>query len=183
MENSTVFCRCGLLLQFCPGHDTLKENGRAVIAVPGKILFSTSKIGIELREMLLSTGLKSVVSLPPLWNYSNLSTNILVIEKGYQGKTLFINACSNDKDKKNKRGVAMLSEEIDKVAYAIQEMKEIEEFSKLVDSKNLTEGMNLVPTTYITYVDVKSRRTVEEIDKELSILYGQLSDSLNYSIK
>ena len=60
----------------------LKENGMAVVVVPGSILFGMTKMQIEQRKKLLDNQwLKAVIALPSCFYSTGVGVNLLVISK------------------------------------------------------------------------------------------------------
>lgn len=74
----------------------LKENGVAVVVVPGSILFGMTKMQIEQRKKLLDNKwLKAVIALPSCFYSSGVGANLLIISKTKVENVLFINASNN----------------------------------------------------------------------------------------
>mgnify|MGYP003315668075 CR=1 FL=1 len=74
----------------------LKENGIAVVVVPGSILFGMTKMQIDQRKKLLDNKwLKAVIALPSCFYSSGVGVNLLIISKTNVENVLFINASNN----------------------------------------------------------------------------------------
>ncbi len=156
--------------------DSLKENGRAVITVPGKVLFSSSKGYIYLRKHLTENGLKAVVSLPSLWSRTAINTNLLVIEKGYNGDVEFIDA--KNSGVLDRRFVTIPLDTIQKIAICIKEKANIPSFAKSVDYRDVICQGTWVPKNYIEVEIENNYREVKDIDHELKQLYLELKNNL-----
>ena len=74
----------------------LKDNGMAVVVVPGSMLFGMTKTQIEQRRKLLDNRwLQAVIALPPCFYSAGVGVNLLVISKTNNENVLFINASNN----------------------------------------------------------------------------------------
>ena len=153
----------------------LKDGGMAVIPVPGKFLFAHDRQTVQAREDLIKRGfLRAVVSLPPMWKGTNISTNLLVIEKKFQHDFVFINAFKNKtKD--------LSSDEITEIVNTIKQPKNVDGFSYVTTvNEVIARDYELLPAKYIPEEkDQQEGMTLEEIDAELSNLYGQLLGGRN----
>lgn len=154
--------------------DCLKDDGVAVCVVPGKVLFSQSKIGETLRNMLLNNGLKAVIMLPALWNSTLINTNILLIEKKYNGDVMFVKA--DNLGYKDRRSTILSQEDIEKIIQATE--TEVEGMSLLVGRERILKESTLMPTTYIVNKSQKKGRSVREINEELKSLYAELKNNI-----
>lgn len=157
--------------------DSIRFNGTAVIAVPGKVLFSNHPSYIELRRRYLAEGLKAIVSLPPLWSGTVINTNLLVVEKGYNGPVEFIDA-QNIGVKDRARNVVLSKDDIDKIYDAYKNQVEIPGFSRLVKHMEINEKDSWQPTLFVEPIIEKTTKNVEDIDAELNSLYEELKNNL-----
>lgn len=150
--------------------ESTKDDGIAVCVVPGKILFSQSKTGENLRNKLLDNGLKAVILLPALWSSTVINTNIILIDKSYNDDVMFVKA--DNLGYKDKRSTSLSEEDIEKIIQATS--NEIEGMSLLVNKQRIAKEATLMPTAYITNTSRKIGRSVNEIEKELNNLYTEL---------
>ena len=157
--------------------DSIRFNGTAVIAVPGKVLFSNHPSYIELRRRYLVEGLKAVVSLPPLWSGTVINTNLLVVEKGYNGPVEFIDA-QNIGTKDRARNVVLSKDDIDKIYDAYKNQIEIPGFSRLVKHMEINEKDSWQPTLFVEPIIERTTKNIEDIDAELNSLYEELKNNL-----
>lgn len=157
--------------------DSIKSGGVAAIAVPGKVLFSNHPSYIELRKNYLNSGLKAVISLPPLWSGTAINTNLLVVEKGYNGPVEFIDA-QNIGIKDRMRNVVMSEDDINKIYDAYKNQSNIPGFSRLVKHVEINEKESWQPALFVESVVEKEIRSVEDIDSELNSLYEELRNNL-----
>ncbi len=77
----------------------LSHDGRGAFIVPEGIIANTQSVYIELRKLMLQTGLYAVVGLHPyvFKPYSGVSTLILFFDKKYRGNnTLYLKMIEND---------------------------------------------------------------------------------------
>ena len=152
----------------------LKEDGKAVIAVPGKVLFSQSKIGNSLRNMLLENSLRAVLTLPALWAGCSINTNILLIDKTYHGDVMFVKA--ENIGLNNKKRVDFSENDYKLVFDAVH--NEIEGISRYVNKQEIVAKDTLMPATYVNTVKTRTVREIEDIDMELISLYNELKSNL-----
>lgn len=154
--------------------DSLKDNGVAVCAVPGKVLFSQSKAGEALRNMLLNNGLKAVIMLPALWSRTLINTNMLLIDKSYNGDVMFVK--TDNLGYREKRTTSLSKEDIKTIVHSVN--NEVEGISKLVNKQQIVKEATLMPTAYLTNTSKKNVRSVQEIDEELKDLYAELKKNI-----
>lgn len=161
-------------------HGYLRSGGRAVITVPSSVLFNSSTLALGLREELIQLGMvDAVIALPPLWNGSNIGTNLLVINKGAPRRdVLLINALDILKTsvKGNVKNNGELTEEaITKIVKAVEQREPEEGFSMVVNSNTILDNkFNLTPAAYVVNKVDEDTTTLEEIDTELETLYKSL---------
>lgn len=156
--------------------DSLKEGGRAVITVPGKVLFSSARGYAQLRKYISENGLKAVIGLPNLWSGTVIPTNVLIIEKGYQGNVEFIDAKALGVS--DRRTTILPQEAISKIADCVKKQSDIVGFSKSVDYRDVVCQGTWVPTNYVESESINEYRDVSEIDSELNSLYAELKNNL-----
>ncbi len=166
-------------------HCYLESEGKAVITVPSGVLFNSSAPALKLREELIERGMvEAVIALPPLWNGTNIGTNLLVIDKSIpRNSVLFINALDIIKSsvKNTTKGNGELSKDaIAKVIDTIDLYENEEGFSAIIDSVAIRDNkFNLTPAAYVTAIAEEDSTTLEEIDTELKNLYACLQKLLS----
>lgn len=165
--------------------DSMKEDGRFVVIVPQGILFKQTKALSNFRRNLVKKGLlKAVVSLPPVYNSTNISTALLVFEKGNKD-VLFVDAsCLFIRER---RGNAVISEKNKAQLGDILESKEeVEKLSFLVPNEKVLEVSDWSIVKYRDAEDELELRSMKEINSELSNLYKRFDElteeSKNYEI-
>ena len=161
-------------------HCYLESEGRAIITVPSGFLFGSSRPSRELKEELINLGMiDAIIALPPLWNGTNIGTNLLVLNKGVpRNNVLFINALDILKNgqKNNARNNGELSEEvITKIINTVSQRNTEEGFSTVISSADVKDNQyNLTPAAYVTTIVEEDTITLDEIDAELKLLYQSL---------
>ena len=158
--------------------DSLKQNGTAVIAVPGRTLFSESTSYRQMREIFTNNGLKAIISLPPLWVSTLVPTNLIVVQRGYEGKIVFINASTFGLKSKNKGNVVLSDDEIDKIVSTVSDFKEVDNFSAIVAREEVLSKNDWVPNKYIKNVPKGQTNNLEDINSELFDIYQEIKNSL-----
>ena len=169
--------RDGNLLILYKVLDSIKDNGTAVIAVPGKVLFSNHQSYTDLRKTYVDAGLKAVISLPPLWSGTIINTNLLVVEKGYKGPIKFIDAQKLGVSDKQ-RNYVLLEKDIDKILDALKEEKDVDGFSKLVNPETVKEIDAWQPNRFVEVKTQQRFKDIKDIDAELDSLYEELKNNL-----
>ena len=165
-------------------HYYLKDGGIAVLTVPSGVLFNASKPARSLREELIEQGMiDAVIALPPLWNGTNIGTNLLIINKGEPRKDiLFINALDATLVRPNgtaKSGGELPEAEIERIVSAIHSRTPIAGFSAVADSAEIrNHEFNLTPAAYVASIAEEDTTTLEEIDSELQVLYRNLLECM-----
>ena len=167
----------GNLLILYKAIDSVKEGGKAVIAVPGRVLFSNHPSYEELRKTYIENGLRAVIALPPLWSGVSINTNLLVVEKGYKGKIEFINALEQGVVDRQKRFV-LLDDNIEQICMAINDLKSIDGYCKAVDRQEVLDNSSWEPYRYINVASNIKIRSIKEIYSELDNLYEEFSNNL-----
>ena len=163
------------VLSFYKAYHSVKENGSVVLAVPGKFLFSTAKAYIELRERITKGGLRAVISLPALWQGTSIGTNLIFIDKTYNGEIEFVDAT------KMKFGNKRNSFEIfntSNVVWAVKELWQSEGENNYVKIEEVLAQGTWLPEKYVNTEKKNTYRPVSVIDDELSSLYDQLKQNM-----
>ena len=161
-------------------HSYLESEGKAVITVPSGVLFNSSKPALGLREELIELGMiEAVIALPPLWNGTNIGTNLLVINKSApQNHVLFINALDILKSgtKSTGKGNGELTEDaIARIITIVDNHETVEGLSATIGSTDIRDNQyNLTPAAYVAAIVEEDSTTLEEIDTELKRLYERL---------
>lgn len=156
--------------------DSLKKDGTAVIAIPGRVLFSESVTYRQMREIFVKEGLKAVISLPPLWSSTLIPTNLLVVERGYGGRIVFVNAI--DLGLKSKNNTILSQFEINRIVSAIKNNIEEKNFSAVVEREKVIEVNNWLPSRYIEFALDSETNDLNQIKVELFDLYEKLKNNL-----
>jgi len=133
---------------------SLSQQGKGLAMVTSSSLFNT---GTEtIRENIIKEDvIEAIIELPSgLFNYTNIAVNIMVINKSkkIKNKILFINAeemaTSVSRTKKD-----LNDKNITTIVDIYNEMKEIDEISRLVDIKELENNL-LIPSKYVSKSEV-----------------------------
>lgn len=139
---------------------SLNDQGRAALIVPHGALFRGASEE-RIREGLVEDDLiEAVIGLPPnLFNGTGIPVAILIINKNkvrdLKKKIFIINAEDGfDKQRvKNK----LRPEDIEKIVNTYLNIKEVEEYSKLVDIKDVRRNdWNLLPIRYFDKVEIET---------------------------
>jgi type I restriction-modification system DNA methylase subunit len=128
---------------------TLREEGRAIVAVSQSLLFRSGDEA-RLRERLLSMSLlKAVIGLSgKLRHGGSIEVALLVIERVYSRKALFVNATDLKIDS---RSQALSSGAIERLHRLVDLGKEEKGVSKLVDYSTLRgQNASFVPKYYVS---------------------------------
>jgi type I restriction enzyme M protein len=133
---------------------SLSQQGKGLAMVTSSSLFNT---GTEtIRENIIKEDvIEAIIELPSgLFNYTNIAVNIMVINKSkkIKNKILFINAeemaTPVSRTKKD-----LNDENITTIVDIYNDMKEIDEISRLVDIKELENNL-LIPSKYVSKSEV-----------------------------
>jgi type I restriction enzyme M protein len=121
----------------------LSDNGKAAFVVSKGTLTRTSEISIR-KNFILEDLIEAVISLPNnLYGSKTMAIEILIINKSKvfekKNKILFIDA-SKEYYKKERGKNDLTSEHIDKILDAFHNWREIEQYSKIVDSTAIEEN-------------------------------------------
>lgn len=157
----------------------LKENGMAVVVVPGSILFGMTKMQIEQRKKLLDNKwLKAVIALPSCFYSTGVGVNLLVISKTNVGNVLFINASNNETVTftEKERKINVLTEEgIERIVQILENGDEIIGLSRVCTIDEIAEmNYDLTPARYMVEEETPDTTTLDEIEAELAELYKKL---------
>ena len=157
----------------------LKENGMAVVVVPGSILFGMTKMQIEQRKKLLDNKwLKAVIALPSCFYSSGVGVNLLIISKTKVENVLFINASNNGTVTftEKERKINVLTEEgIERIVQILENGDEIIGLSRICTIDEIAEmNYDLTPARYMAKEEIPDTATLDEIEAELAELYKKL---------
>lgn len=157
--------------------DAMEDNGRVVLIVPQGILFKQTKALSAFRRNLVKEGLlKAVVSLPPVYNSTMISTAMLIFEHNNEN-VLFVDGTSLVQ--RERRNDAYITEDNKKKLSEILEGKKIVEgISFTVPNAEVIETGDWSISRYMIIDDAIEFRPVSEINKDLKQLYKRL-DELN----
>lgn len=158
---------------FYKAYYSLKDNGKCLIAVPGKYLFSSQIAHKDLRKTFSEVGLKAVIALPPMWQGTAINTNLIYLEKDYKDDVVFVDA--SKLGYMENRTYFLTEENISKIVDAIDKKKTTKEFSAKKDRRDVTLINSWLMSNYISYETKKEYRDIKVIDKELQDLYSQLN--------
>ncbi|MEN6565599.1 MAG: N-6 DNA methylase [Veillonellales bacterium] len=130
---------------------TLKENGKGIIiGAHGRLFRGAGEQKIR-EKLLIADYIEAVISLPGgLYSNTMIPVNLLVINKNksadMKNKILFINA--EEMGVRTQYGKNLSEDEINKIAMVYKEKVEQEEFSVVIDTKDIQDA-NLLPSRYI----------------------------------
>ena len=153
--------------------NSLKDNGKAVIAVPNKLLTNdTYKV---LRENLVKEKLlEAVISLPLLSTVTSVNPYLLVISKKDNEEVSFVEANNKEFYVQNRRINNLTNEGINKILIGLE--KETT-YSKKVNINDLLnqKDMSLLVSNYVKEDDNKEYSKKEEIEEKLNDLYKKFN--------
>ena len=157
----------------------LKDNGTAVVVVPGSMLFGMTKTQIEQRRKLLNNKwLQAVIALPPCFYSAGVGVNLLLISKTNNENVLFINASNNGVmtfSEKDRRNNILTTEGISTIAQIIENGEEILGISKFCSAEEIAEmNYDLTPAKYMIVEEAHDDTTLNDIENELAELYKKL---------
>ncbi len=157
--------------------NALKDNGKAIIVVPNKLLISDTYKA--LRENLVKEKLlEGVISLPLLSTKTSVNPYLLVISKKDNKEVSFVEANNKEFYVQNKRINNLTSEGINKILLGLE--KETT-YSKKVNIDSLLDqkDMSLLVSNYVKEDDNKEYSKKEEIEEKLNSLYARFNDLIN----
>lgn len=147
----------------------LKSDGKAVVAVPNKLLISNSyKL---LREILITDKLlEAVISLPLLSTVTSVNPYLLVLSKKDNKEVYFVEANNKEFYTQNKRINNLTEDGINKILNGLENETN---YSKKVNIKDLIsqKDMSLLVSNYIKEDNNKEYSSKEEIEEKLMELY------------
>lgn len=157
----------------------LKDNGTAIVVVPGSTLFGMNKTQIEQRRKLLDNKwLQAVIALPPCFYSAGVGINLLLISKTNNENVLFINASTNGVmtfSEKDRRNNILTAEGISTITQIIENGEEITGISKFCSAEEIAEmNYDLTPAKYMIVEEVHDGTTLNDIENELAELYKKL---------
>jgi type I restriction enzyme M protein len=150
---------------------SLKEQGKGVAIVTSSSLFNKGTEKIR-RNIIKEDVIEAIIGLPGgLFSHTNITVNMLVInrDKRIKNKILFINAeematvITRTKKDLSDENIALISD-------IYNEMKEVDEISKLVDIDELDNYL-LIPSKYASKMEIETEKfglvkiKQEEIDE------------------
>ena len=153
--------------------NSLKDNGKAVIAVPNKLLTNdTYKV---LRENLVKEKLlEAVISLPLLSTVTSVNPYLLVISKKDNKEVSFVEANNKEFYVQNRRINNLTNEGINKILIGLENEAN---YSKKVNINDLLsqKDMSLLVSNYVKEDDNKEYSKKEEIEEKLNVLYKKFN--------
>ncbi len=152
---------------------SLKDNGKAIIAVPNKLL--TNDTYKSLRERLVKEKLlEGVISLPLLSTITSVNPYLLIISKKDNKEVNFVEANNKEFYLQNRRINNLTDEGINKILLGLE--KETP-YSKKVDINDLLnqKDMSLLVSNYVKEDDNKEYSKKEEIEEKLNDLYKKFN--------
>lgn len=164
----------------------LKDNGTAIVAIPSSALGGMGNFAGLLREKLVGNQyVQAVIALPMAWPGTMVSMNLVVLSKRQNKGVLFVNACGNALKnifdinertyKRTKGNVPFSDNQLDELASIINDGKEIDGLSRLVDLNEIVaKEYRLIPNLYVSDVIETDSVSLKEIDDELDALYSKL---------
>ncbi|USL33999.1 N-6 DNA methylase [Priestia megaterium] len=122
---------------------SVKETGRAIVIVSNGTLFRTGNEKKIRKNMIAADVIEAVIALPEnMFGGFNIQTNLLVLNKqkpqDREGKILFINAEEEFQQVRRQRYFS--EENIEKITKVFNEGQTLDNFSKLVDNKDIQDA-------------------------------------------
>lgn len=156
----------------------LKEGGRCGVIVPHGVLFR-SNAEYEIRKYLVGFKkyLRGVIGLPAnMFFNASIPTCILIFEKKTSDEPImFIEASKEFIKAKNKN--RMSDENVEKIANAFNNKKEIDKFSRLVSLREIEENdFNLNITRYVDTFEDEEEIDINEVNKQLKEIDKELEE-------
>ncbi|WP_026522341.1 HsdM family class I SAM-dependent methyltransferase [Butyrivibrio sp. VCB2001] len=157
--------------------DAMEDNGRIVLIVPQGILFKQTKALSTFRRNLVKEGLlKAVVSLPPVYNSTMISTAMLVLEHNNKD-VLFVDATTLVK-RERRNDAYITQEDKDKLHDILEGKKAVDGISFIIPNAEVLETGDWSISKYMDVEDSLELRSLSDINKELKQYYTRL-DELN----
>ena len=162
---------------------TLKEGGKAIVAVPGGALFNSANKSKLFKEYLLGNGyIEAVVSLPITWSSTAVTVNFLLVSKNRNSEIYFFNGCSEEckrllgKELKTKGPVQISDNGLKWITDILVNKHVVECVSRFVSyDEILNKEFDIIPTQYIQDRTIFEDVSLSEIDAELKSLYERLA--------
>jgi len=163
---------------------SLSDKGKAAIVVPTGFITSSirsDKIGYSIRKYLAETKIiKAVISMPSnIFATTNTNVSILFLDKANKDSKLVLLDASN-MGKTIREGGAqktiLSTEDENKIISTITDIKEIENFSVVIDHKELEDkNYNFSAGQYFKIKDLTSNLTLEDFQLMVSDYRNQLN--------
>lgn len=160
---------------------SLKEGGKAVVAVPASALFTASKKAKLFKEYIFGNGyVESVITLPMTWSGTTVTINLLVLSKKKTYDVFFFNGISEEckrlvETNKTRSAMQISEQGLEWICGVIVNRDTIEGVSRAVNYQEIVSNeYDVIPTRYVQEKIIGDSTTVEEIDAELKALYEKL---------
>lgn len=161
----------------------LAKNGIAVLTCFTGMLQTVKYT--EFRRKLLKLGLKAVISLPVCGANTTIRLSVLVIQNGWNGGIMFVDALNKkftDKFVRNSsnRNAKINDDGIDYLIKVVNEQKDELGISATIDKRQIDNGSCILqPAMYCDFGKIaKKGRNVAEIDKEIDEIANQIQNIL-----
>lgn len=157
-------------------HHFLNEGGEAVVTAPSNLLFKQDRQSVMLKKSLIcERKISAVIALPPMWERISVGTNLLVLADNNDENVVFVDAFTDNKPKRARRG-SLTDEQIENIVDAVKNRKEIEGLSAVINCNEIIENKyDLIPAKYVKHDSVIGETiTIDEIEIELNKLYKEL---------
>ena len=146
---------------------SLKDNGKAAIVVPMGVLFREAAEGKIRRNLVNDDIIEGIISLPPVYTTTSIPVAIMVLNKdkneSMKEKIFFIKG--EDLRTRDRRTTVLSEEQINKIINLYTSKIEEEDFSRLVDTKEIAENnYNLIVGKYIIDYTVVTEEGVINLD-------------------
>jgi type I restriction enzyme M protein len=155
---------------------SLKNTGRAVLIVPNGVLFRGASEGKIREELIKEDLIEAVIGLPSnLFYGTGIPVTVLIINKlkkeEFKKKIFIISA--EDGFEKGRVKNTLRQADIEKITDTYLNLKEIDEYSKLVDISEIQQNeWNLAPLRYFDKVEIETEFGKVKVNKNK---YEQLS--------
>ncbi|MBT3190071.1 MAG: N-6 DNA methylase [Anaerolineae bacterium] len=140
---------------------SLSETGKAIVAVPSRVLFASGQDGEIRKEILEDDLIEAVISLAPaLLSNTAIPMNLLILNRAksasQKGEVLFINA-STEYERADRHRNTITQEQITKIKNIYQSHKEVKSFSHIAKLDDIRQQeFNLLPLRYIDLIDISN---------------------------
>lgn len=157
--------------------NALKDNGKAVIVVPNKLLTNDSYKSI--REYLVNNRLlEAVVSLPLLSTITYVNPYLLVISKKLNDKVYFIEANNTNFYIQNNKINYLTKDSINKILYGLENDTAYSKAVPMIDLLN-QDKISLLVSNYVVDNNQHNYSKKEEIEEKLKTLYYKFNKLIN----